>query len=116
MWLRLICNSFVVAFIAAAAQIAVAQATGIIAWGDVGTTQQWHALLTWVAFIYLVAVLVGASLGRRVVRRPTRPDNAPARIVAALTAAVGASAAVSVAWLPARGAHPPVSVHPEPVV
>jgi hypothetical protein len=115
-WVKLIWNSLGVAAIAAAAQLAIAQALGIIRWDASADGSGWSALLTWVAFIYAVAVLGGAAVGRRALRRPTKPDAMPARIAAALSAGVGASIAVGLAWLPAKAAKPPVSVHPELLV
>ena len=118
-WVKLIWNSLGVAAVAAAAQLAIAQALGIIRWDanyPSGDSAGWSALLTWIAFIYAVAVLGGAAVGRRAVRRPTKPDGVAARITAALAAGVGASVAVSLAWLPAVAAKPPVSVHPELLV
>jgi hypothetical protein len=116
-WVKLIWNSLGVAAVAAAAQLAIAQALGIIRWdANYGDSTGWSALLTWISFIYTVAVLGGAAVGRRAVRRPTKPDGVAARITAALAAGVGASLAVSLAWLPAVKAKPPVSVHPELLV
>jgi hypothetical protein len=118
-WAKLIWNSLGVAAIVAAAQLAIAQALGIIRWEasyPADDSAGWSALLTWIAFIYAVAVLGGAAIGRRALRRPTRPDGVPARVAAALSAGVGAGIAVILAWLPAKAAKPPVSVHPELLV
>lgn len=118
-WAKLIWNSVGVAVVAAAAQLAVAQALGIIRWSDAyqgANVTGWSALLTWIAFIYAVSVLGGAAVGRRAVRRPTRPDTVPARVAAALSAGVGAVIAIAIALLPATAAKPPVNVHPELVV
>ena len=118
-WVKLIWNSLGVAAIAGAAQLAIAQALGIIRWDATYPADDpagWSALLTWIAFIYAVAVLGGAAIGRRALRRPTKPDTVPARIAAALSAGVGASIAVGLAWLPAKAARPPVSVHAELLV
>jgi hypothetical protein len=118
-WVKLIWNSLGVAAIVAAAQLAIAQALGIIRWEasyPADDSTGWSALLTWIAFIYAVAVLGGAAIGRRALRRPTRPDGVPARVAAALSASVGAAIAVILAWLPAKAAKPPVSVHPELLV
>ncbi len=107
------------AVVAAAAQLAIAQALGIIRWDTAypaGRADGWNGLLTWIGFIYAFAVLGGAAIGRRAVRRPTKPDTMPARVAAAFSAGVGASIAVGLAWLPARSAKPPVSVHPELLV
>jgi hypothetical protein len=118
-WIKLIWNSLGAAAIAAAAQLAIAQALGIIRWDasfPVDDPSGWNALLTWIAFIFAVAVLGGAAVGRRALRRPTKPDAMPARIAAALSAGLGAGIAVALAWLPAKAARPPVSVHPELLV
>jgi len=118
-WVKLIWNSPGVAVVAAAAQMGVAEALGIIRWGesfDASHPSDWNAVLTWVGFIYAVAVLGGAAIGRRAVRRPGRPDGMAARIVAALAAGLGAAAAVAIAWLPARTTKPPVNIDPELVV
>lgn len=118
-WAKLIWNSIGVAVVAAAAQLAVAQALGIVRWSDAyqgANVTGWSALLTWIAFIYAVSVLGGAAVGRRAVRRPTRPDTVPARVAAALSAGVGAVIAIAIALLPAIAAKPPINVHPELVV
>ena len=115
-WLRLIGSAIGVAFVAAAAQLGVAQATGIVNWSDVADPARWRMTLTWIAFAYLVAVLVGATIGRRALKKHSRADRVPARIVAALAAGIGSALAVGLAWLPAHGAQPPVNVHPELVV
>jgi hypothetical protein len=118
-WIKLIWNSLGAAAIAAAAQLAIAQALGIIRWDasfPADDPSGWSALLTWIAFIFAVAVLGGAAIGRRALRRPTKPDTMPARIAAALSAGLGAGIAIALAWLPAKAARPPVSVHPELLV
>jgi hypothetical protein len=118
-WVKLIWSSLGVAVLAAAAQLAVAQALGIVRWTDhyeASGAGSWNALLTWMVFIYALAVLSGATVGRRAVRRPGRSDGGWARAMAALAAAVGAGAAIVLAMLQARAAVPPVNVHPELVV
>jgi len=110
----LIWTSLGVALVVAAAQLAVAQALGLVRWDGsypAGRTDGWLAVLTWIAFIYAVAVFGGATTGIRTVRRPTRPDTMAARLAAALSAGVGAGIAISIAWLPAQAAQ--VGVHPE---
>src|SRR5262249_28424575 len=116
---KLIWSSLLVAVVAAAAQLGVAEALNILRWQDHYASSggdSWSALLTWVAFIYAVSVLGGALVGRRTIRRAGRNDGAFARIAAALAAAVGAAAASTLAMLPARSAVPPVNVHPELLV
>jgi len=118
-WVKLIWNSLGVAVVTAAAQLGIAQALGIVRWGesfDASHPSDWNAMLTWVGFIYAVAVLGGAAVGRRAVRRPGRPDGMAARVIAVLAAGLGAAAAVAIAWLPARTAKPPVNIDPELVV
>jgi hypothetical protein len=116
-WLKLLSNSFGTALVVAAAQVAIAEATGILAWNDVGTADRWRTTLTWIAFIYLVGVLAGADIGRRAMRRRgARPESMRPLVVATVAAAIGSAVAGLVAGLPASGAHPPVSVHPDLVV
>jgi hypothetical protein len=115
----LIWNSFGVAVLAAAAQLGIAEALGIVRWTNSYAPSggdSWNAALTWVVFIYAVAVLSGAGVGRHAVTRPGRPEGASGRLIGAVAAAVGAAAAVSLAALQARTAVPPVNVHPELVV
>jgi hypothetical protein len=118
-WARLIAHGVGVAAIAVAAQLGIGNALGIVRWDaafDNGSTAAWRALLTWVAFVYAVAVVAGALVGRRAVRRPNRADRLSARIAATLAAALGATAAIAVAWLPARGVRAPLGVNPGLVV
>jgi hypothetical protein len=119
-WARLVAHSVGVAAIAAAAQVGIAHALGIVRWNGVhdvgGDTTAWTHLLTWVAFAYAVAVVAGALIGRRAVRRPHRADGLGARVVATLAAALGAGAGVAVAWLPAREVRAPLGVNPGLVV
>jgi hypothetical protein len=116
-WLKLLSNSFGTALVVAAAQVAIAEATGILAWNDVGTADRWRTTLTWIAFIYLVGVLAGADIGRRAMRRRgARPESMRPLVVATVAAAIGSAVAGLVAGLPASDAHPPVSVHPDLVV
>jgi len=105
------------AAVTGAAQLAVAQAIGIVRWSDGGgDAAGWGALLTWVAFIFAIAVLGGASVGRRALRRPGRKESFGVRLVAALAAVVGAAGAATLAWLPARTMPPPVNGDPELVI
>jgi len=117
-WARLVWHSVGVAVLVAAAQLGVGQALGIVGWDAsfVGSDSGWRALLTWIGFCYAVAVLAGTAVGRRAIRRRTRGEGFAARVIAVIAAVVGAALAVGIAWLPARGARPPVSVHPELVV
>jgi hypothetical protein len=118
-WARLIAHGVGVAAIAVAAQLGIGNALGIVRWDGAfedGNTAAWRALLTWVAFVYAVAVVAGALAGRRAVRRPNRPDRLSARVVATLAAALGATAGIAVAWLPARGMRAPLGVNPGLVV
>jgi hypothetical protein len=118
-WARLISHGVGVAAIAVAAQLGIGDALGILRWDaafDDGNTAAWHALLTWVALAYAVAVVSGALIGRRAVRRPNRSDRLGARVAATLAAAVGATAGIAVAWLPARGVRAPLGVNPGLVV
>ncbi len=118
-WVKLIWNSLGVAVVAAAAQLGAAQALGIVRWTNPyqpGGGDSWSALLTWIVFIYAVSVLGGASVGRRAVRRPGRWEATLVRVIAALSAAVGAAGAIGLAMIQARGAVPPVNVHPDLLV
>ncbi len=118
-WLKLILNSLGAAAIAAAAQLGIAEALGIIRWNGKfasGGSTSWSALLTWIVFIYAVSVLGGAAVGKRAVRRPGRPEGAAARVTATLAAALGTGGAITLAWLPAHDAKLFVNVHPELVV
>jgi MFS family permease len=118
-WVKLIWNSLGVAVVAAAAQLGVAEALGVVRWTnhyEPTGGNSWNAVLTWIVFIYAVAVLSGCAVGRHAVQRPGRPEGIIGRAIAALAAAVGAALAVSLAALQARTAVPPVNVHPELVV
>ena len=114
-WFGLVWKSAAVAIVAASAQLGVAQTVGILRWSD-GSTDAWSTLLTWVAFIFAVSVLVGASVGRRTVRQVGRPDKISAAFVAALCAGVGGAIAGSLAWLDAQHAAVAVAAYPELVV
>jgi hypothetical protein len=116
-WVRLVWNSLGASIVAAAGQLGVADALGIIRWSDTYETSgpsAWSALLTWVGFIYAVAVLAGAAAGRRAA--PRRIGTTATRVTAAASAAAGSAAAVTVARLLSRDATPPVSGDPELVV
>ena len=118
-WARLFSQSIGVAAIAVAAQVGAGQALGIIRWDgsfDGVDGPGWSALITWVAFVYAVAVVAGALVGRRAVRGTHRTDGIGARIAATFASAIGAGAAVVVAWLPARGVRAPLGVNPGLVV
>jgi hypothetical protein len=104
-WLTVIWNSLAVAVIAVAAQVGVAGALGIVRWTD-SSVNAWSVLLTWVAFIYIVAVVGGAAAGRRVLRRPGHPDGALGRVLAAFLAGVGATGATGLALLLATSTAP----------
>jgi hypothetical protein len=93
------------------------------------STESWSTLLTWLAFIAIVAVVTGAGVGRRAVRTATAdarlagtrtargeaPDRVGATLLAALGGAIGATAGASLAWLAAQTAISPVT-YPELVV
>jgi hypothetical protein len=116
-WAKLLWNSAVMAAVAAAAQLGVADALGITRWETTGdSVRDWTALLTWIAFCYGVAVPIGALAGRQAFVRRDRRDGAGARLVASLCAAVGAGAVVGLAWLQASGTQPPTQVNPGLVV
>jgi hypothetical protein len=118
-WVKVVSRSVVVAVIAAAAQLGIAQALGIVRWAEnyqSGVDGSWSALLTWVVFIYALSVLGGAAVGRRAGRRPGRAEGVSAKIIAGLAAALGATAAISLVMVQAGNAVPPVNVHPELVV
>jgi hypothetical protein len=110
-----------IAALAVAAQLGVAEAFGIVRWADhyeANGGNSWTALLTWIGFVYAVAVLSGAFVGRRAMRRRGRAERILARIIAAFAAAVGASAGISIALVEARGVIAPLNanVHPELVI
>src|SRR5687768_14677042 len=118
-WARLISHGVGVAAIVVAAQIGIGNALGIVRWDgafDDGNTAPWRALLTWIAFVFAVAVVAGALVARRAVHRPNRPDRPGARVAATLAAALGATAGIAVAWLPAREVRAPLGVNPGLVV
>ncbi len=118
-WVKLIWNSVGGAAIAAAAQVGVAEALGIVRWGDSfasGGPGAWNAQLSWIGFIYATSVVGGAAVGRRAVPGRTRIDRTGANLTATISTAVGAGLAVAIAWLPARDARPPVNVDPELVI
>jgi hypothetical protein len=118
--LLLVGKSVGVAVVAVAAQFGVAQTVGLVRWSDV-SADSWSTLLTWLAFIGVVSVMAGASVGRRAVRpagrtQPDPADRVGATLVAALSAAIGAAAGGSLAWLAAQSAIVPVTAYPELVV
>jgi len=129
-WFALVWKSVGMAIVAVAAQLGVAQTVGLVRWNDV-STESWSTLLTWLAFIAVVAVVTGAAVGRRAVRtasadarlagaRTARgeaiaPDRVGATLLAALGGAIGAAAGASLAWLAAQTAISPVT-YPELVV
>jgi hypothetical protein len=115
-WVRLIVNSAVVAAVAAAAQLGAGDALGILGWNGPFDGRAWTTLLTWIAFSYAVAVLVGALAGRAAVRRRGGRDGLGARVLSALVAAGGAAAVIGFAWLPAQHLTPPTNVNPGLVV
>jgi hypothetical protein len=114
-WLKLVIHSAAVAAMAVAAQLGAGDALGILRWQS-SDGREWSTLLTWIAFSYAVAVVVGALVGRKAVRTPDRSDGIGARITAGLVAAVGAGAAIGLAWLPSDGLRPPTNVNPGLVV
>jgi MFS family permease len=112
-------SSAVVAAVAAAAQMGVADLLGIIQWdgGEApARTSDWSVQLTWVGFSFTVAVLTGALAGRRARQRLDRDNGIGARVTASVMAALGAGAAAALAWLPASDTTPPVRVDPSLVV
>jgi len=127
-WFALVWKSVGMAIVAVAAQLGVAQTVGLVRWNDV-STESWSTLLTWLAFIAVVAVVTGAAVGRGAVRtasarlagtRTARgeaiaPDRVGATLLAALGGAIGATAGASLAWLAAQTAISPVT-YPELVV
>jgi hypothetical protein len=118
-WLKLMWTAAVVAAVAAAAQLGVADVLGIIQWtgnSAPARTTDWSGLLTWVCFSFAVAVFTGALAGRRELQRPTGREGIGARLAATLMAALGAAGAIVIAWLPAQDAEPPVRVDPALVV
>jgi hypothetical protein len=115
----LVWHAFGVAALVVAAELGAAQAFRLIRWDDdfgSGIVGSWPALLTWVGFSYVIAVVAGAAVGRRAVRRPTRPDGVVARTLAALAASAGAGAAVILVWLPSGDVRAPATVDPRLVV
>ncbi len=105
-----------VAVVALAAQLGVAQALGVIRWDASYPSDDdsgWLGLLGWLAFICAASVLAGAAMGRRAVIRPGRAEGVMARLTAALFAVIGACAAMTLIWLPARDATPPVAAYPD---
>jgi hypothetical protein len=115
-WVRLIVNSAVVAAVAAAAQLGAGDALGVLGWNGPFDGRAWTTLLTWIAFSYAAAVLVGALVGRAAVRRRGGRDGLGARVLAALVAAGGAAAVIGFAWLPSQHLAPPANVNPGLVV
>src|SRR5215813_8466923 len=117
-WGKVVWRSLGVALVAAAAQLGIAQALGIVRWNEnyQSGSGSWSSLLTWMVFIYAVAVLVGAAVGRRAARRPGRAGGASVKIISGLAGALGASAGISLVMVQARNTVAPVNVHPELVV
>lgn len=115
-WVRLIVNSAAMAAVVGAAQLGAADALGILPWDGPHDDRAWITLLTWLAFAFAGAVLVGALSGRAAFRRIRGRDGVGPRLAASATAGLGAAAVIGLAWLPAWDLQPPVNVNPGLVV
>jgi hypothetical protein len=113
-WLKLIGTSWAAALVAAAAQLGVADALGIIRWADSADRVTWTEQLVWIAFIFVVCVLAG-TLGGRAVSRGLK-GGFGRWVTAAAMAGFGSAVGVTLAWLPARTASHPTNVDPDLVV
>jgi len=112
-WARLVLQCMAVTAILVAAQLGVGHGLGVIGWSDgLGVVGNgWSRLLTWVGFVFAVAVLGGVAAFRHVIR--SVGAGVPARIGGAAVAAVGAGLAFPLVWLPVRAARPSVATNPE---
>jgi hypothetical protein len=115
-WVRLIVNSTAMAAVVGAAQLGAADVLGILQWDGPHDDRAWITLLSWLAFTFAGAVLVGALSGRAAFRRVRGRDGVGPRLVASATAGLGAAAVIGLAWLPAWDLQPPVNVNPGLVV
>jgi hypothetical protein len=113
-WLKLIGTSWAAALVAAAAQLGVAEALGIIRWSGSSDRVRWTEQLAWIAFIFVLCVLAGSLSGRAVSRG--LKGGFGRWVTAACMAAVGSAFGVMLAWLPARTAAHPANVDPDLVV
>ena len=112
-WARLVLQCMAVTAVLVAAQLGVGHGLGVIGWSDgLGVVGNgWSRLLTWVGFVFAVAVLGGVAAFRHVIR--SLGAGVPARIGGAAVAAVGAGVAFPLVWLPVRAARPSVASNPE---
>jgi hypothetical protein len=99
------------AAVVVAAQLGVGDVLGIIGWAGPHDERAWLTLLTWIAFSFSFAVLVGALVGRAAIQRVRGRDGIGSRVVSSLVAAAGAAAVIGLAWLPSREIHPPVNAN-----
>jgi hypothetical protein len=113
-WLKLIGTSWAAALVAAAAQLGVADALGIIRWAVSADRVTWTEQLAWIAFIFVLCVLAGSLSGRAVSRG--LKGGFGRWVTAAAMASVGSAFGVMLAWLPARTAAHPTNVDPDLVV
>ncbi len=112
-WARLVLQCLAVTAVLVAAQLGVGHGLGVIGWSDgLGVVGNgWSRLLTWVGFVFAVAVLGGVAAFRHIIR--TLGARVSARVGGAAVAAVGAGLAFPLVWLPVRAARPSVATNPE---
>ena len=112
-WTRLLARCSLAAAVLAAAQLGVGHGLGIIDWGLglQGVGNAWARLLTWVAFVFAIAVVGGVAVGRHTIRSVNA--GVASWITAAIASALGAAAVFPLVWLPVRAARPTVTSQPE---
>src|SRR5262245_45254964 len=78
--------------LAGAGQLGVGYGLGIVRWQrDFLTAAPWHAQLAWVAFLSMVAVIMGALAGASQARRAHQAPTVGLRTLLAFAAAAGAA-------------------------
>src|SRR5215207_7487077 len=109
-WVKLSAATLGVAALAGAGQLGLVYGLGIVRLTrvlDVTTRDQWTAQLAWVAWIPMLAAVVGALTGAALLRRWSPFAPAPgvgAELVLAFSAAIGAAVVVPLTMQPARTA------------
>ncbi|MGW4942764.1 hypothetical protein ACWEOZ_14395 [Actinoplanes sp. NPDC004185] len=109
-WAKLLAATLGVGALAGASQLGLAYGLGIVRLTrvlDVTTRDQWTAQLAWVAWVPMLAAVVGALTGAALLRRwsPVTPVVGPGTELAlAISAAIGAGVVVPLTMQPARTA------------
>ena len=109
-WAKLLAATLGVGALAGASQLGLAYGLGILRLTrvlDVTSRDQWTAQLAWVAWVPMLAAVVGALAGALLLRRWTLDAPTPgvgAELALAFSAAIGAGVVVPLTMQPARTA------------